>query len=178
MPLRIPQIRRGRAPHASSADSGPRRMTFYRHSQKQKFHNPLPNFCRIAVVAPNFQEKDGVRSFDEEELPEICKFRPEILAGTVPILLRLAQAIRVPKALVAFSGARVGAVTNRDRDLLWSAHQVPVFEQCFAPDGFVMARECEAHDGLHLYAPQHYHGPLLIEPCPCGCPEPRIPLGE
>jgi hypothetical protein len=149
-------------------------MTFYRHSKKDQFHNPLPNSCRIAVVAPNFEETDGVRSFDEEELPEISNFCPEILAGTVPVLLRLAEAIRVPKALVAFSGARIGPVTHRDRDLLWSAHQVPVFEQRFAPNGFVMARECEAHDGLHVYLPQHCHGPLQTEVCACGRPEPRI----
>jgi hypothetical protein len=149
-------------------------MTFYRHSTREKFDNPLPVPCRIAIVAPNFLEKDGVRSFDEDQSPEIVKFRPEILAGTVPALLRLAEAIRIPRAVVAFSGARVGPVTDRDRDLLWSAFQVPVFEQCLGPDGAVMARECEAHDGLHLYAPQHYHGALRSEACPCGRPQPRI----
>jgi hypothetical protein len=174
MPLRIPQIIRGRAQHASSADSPPRRMTFYRHSKKEKFENPLPVSCRIAVLAPNFSERDGVRAFDEEQYTEIQRFGPEILAGTVPVLLRLAETIRLTRALVAFSGARVGPVTNRDRDLLWSAYQVPIFEQCLGPDGAVIARECEAHDGLHLYLPDHYRGALRTEPCACGRTEPRI----
>jgi len=174
MPLRIPHLGRGRVPHASSADSPPRRMTFYRHSEREKFSNPLPVPCRIAVVAPNFQDKDGVRSFDEDQSSEIARFLPEILAGTVPVLLRLAEVVRISRALVAFSGARVGPVTHRDRDLLWSAYQVPIFEQCLGPNGKVIARECEAHDGLHLYLPQHYHGKVRTEACPCGRAEPRI----
>jgi phenylacetate-coenzyme A ligase PaaK-like adenylate-forming protein len=151
-------------------------MTFYRHSQREKFENPLPAPCRIAVLAPNFAEQDGVRSFEENQLKEIETFRPEILAGSVPVLLRLAETIRIPRAIVAFSGARVGPVSPLDRDLLWSAYQVPVFEQCFSPDGAVMARECEAHDGLHLYLPQHYQGSLRTDPCPCGRVEPRMAL--
>jgi hypothetical protein len=174
MSLRIPHLGRGRAPHASSADSPPRRMTFYRHTAREKFSNPLPTACRIAVIAPNFQEKDGVRTFDESQFPEIQKFRPEILAGTVHVLLRLAETLRIPRAIVAFSGARVGPLTHFDRDLLWTAYQVPVFEQCLGPDGAVIARECEAHEGLHLYLPEHYHGPLRIDPCPCGRSEVRI----
>ena len=174
MQLRIPLIHRGRAPHASSAVSPLKRMTFYRHSAREKFDNPLPVACRVAMLAPNFQEKDGVRAFEEDQTVEIQKFKPEILAGTVPVLLRLAEMIRIPRALVAFSGARVGPVTPRDRDLLWSAYQVPVFEQCLGQEGAVIARECEAHDGMHLYLPHQYHGPLRTEACACGRPEPRI----
>jgi hypothetical protein len=174
MHLRIPLLTRGRAPHASSADTPPRRMTFYRHSDREKFDNPLPVSCRIAVLAPNFLEKDGVRAFEEDQTAEIQKYRPEILAGTVPTLLRLAERIRIPRALVAFSGARVGPVTHRDRDLLWSAYEVPIFEQCLGQDGAVIARECEAHDGLHLYLPKQYHGEVRTEACACGRPEPRI----
>jgi hypothetical protein len=174
MPLRIPHIQRGRAPHASSADSTPRRTTFYRHSEREKFENPLPVPCRIAVVSPHFQDKDGVRSFDDDQLTEIEKFRPEILAGTVAVLLRLAETIRISRAIVAFSGARVGPLSHRDRDLLWSAYQVPVFEQCLGPSGEVIARECEAHDGLHLYLPEHYRGAVRAEECACGRREPRI----
>jgi phenylacetate-coenzyme A ligase PaaK-like adenylate-forming protein len=115
-----------------------------------------------------------VRSFDEEQYREIELFQPEILAASVPVLLRLAESIRVTRAIVAFSGARVGAVTGRDRDLLWCAFQAPVFEQRLGPDGGVIARECEAHDGLHLYVPQHFHGELRTEACACGRAEPRI----
>lgn len=174
MSLRIPQFRRGRAPHASSADPPPRRMTFYRHAERERFDNPLPVACRIAVVAPNFEEREGVRIFEEEQAVEIEKFRPEILAGTVHVLLRLAETLKISRAVVAFSGCRLGPVTTLDRDLLWSAYQVPVFEQSLGAEGVVIARECEAHDGLHLYVPEHYHGLLRRDSCPCGRPEPRI----
>jgi hypothetical protein len=169
--MRFPLFPRG---SASAADPNPGRTTFYRHSQRERFFSPLPAPSRVAVVAPNFQEKDGLRSFNEGESKEIQSFRPEILAASVPVLLRLAQLLRVPRAVVAFSGARVGPVTHRDRDLLWSAYEVPVFEQSLAPDGSVFARECEAHDGLHLYLPQHYHGNLRHDACPCGRSEPRL----
>jgi hypothetical protein len=149
-------------------------MTFYRHSKRERFENPLPSSSRIAVLAPNFTERDGVRCFAEEQFPEIEKFCPEILAGTVPVLLRLAQTIRITRAIVAFSGSRIGPVSHRERDLLWSAYQVPIFEQCLGPNGIVIARECEAHDGLHLILPALYQGSLRSEPCPCGRPEPRI----
>jgi hypothetical protein len=36
------------------------------------------------------------------------------------------------------------------RDLLWFAFRVPVFEQLRDWDGYVIARECETHNGLHL----------------------------
>ena len=158
MHLRIPRPFRGRALHASSAE----------------FENPLPVPCRIAIIAPNYQEKNGVRTFDESQVPDIQNYRPEILVGTVAGLLRLAPALRVSRAVVAFSGARLGPLTGRHRDLLWQAFQVPIFEHSLGPDGSVVARECEAHQGLHLYLPRHHHGPLDPEPCPCGRPEPLI----
>jgi hypothetical protein len=173
--LRIPLLHGGRANHASSADSSSsRRMPFYRHSQRERFESPLPGQARVAVLAPNFAERNGVRCFVEEELPAIELFHPEILAGTVHALLRLAASLRIPRAVVAFSGARIGPLTSRDRDLLWTGFQVPIFEQWLLPDGSVMARECQAHDGLHLVSPAHYRGELLSDPCPCGQVEPRI----
>jgi hypothetical protein len=149
-------------------------MAFYRHSERERFASPLPGPARVAIVAPNFAERNGVRCFAEEELCEIQRYRPEILAATVHVLLRLAASIRIPRAIVVFSGARLGPITARDRDLLWAGYQVPVFEQCLLPDGSVLARECEAHDGLHLISPAAYNGERRLEPCPCGRPEPRI----
>jgi hypothetical protein len=115
-----------------------------------------------------------VRAFEEEQLRDIEQFRPEILAASMPVLLRLARTIRLTRAIVPFSGSRLGPVSGRDRDLLWSAYQVPVFEQRLGPDGSVVARECEAHDGLHLYLPRHFEGEIRTEPCACGRKEPRI----
>jgi hypothetical protein len=172
--LRIPPFNRGRAPHASSADSPPRRMTFYRHSPREIFASPLPAPSRIAVFSGLFAEKRGVRCFEPESVAEVQTFDPHILAGSVHTLLRVAPVIRTLRAVVPFSGARVGEVTSRDRDLLWIAYQVPVFEQRFGTDGSIIARECEAHDGLHLVSPGIFRGPVRTDVCECGRPEPRI----
>jgi hypothetical protein len=172
--FRIPPMNRGRATRASSADSPIRRMTFYRHSARQTFSSPLPSPSRIAVISGLFAEKQGVRCFEPESLPEVEKFEPQILAASVHTLLRFAPVVRTLWAVVPFSGPRLGEVTTRDRDLLWAAFQVPVFEQRLGLDGTVIARECEAHDGLHLANSSAFQGPVRIEPCECGRPEPRI----
>jgi hypothetical protein len=166
--LRIPPFKRGRVTHASSAES------FYRHSNRQPFANPLPVAARTAVLGARFAEKGGVRCFEPDSHIDIQAFNPEILAGTVHALLRLAPVVRDLRAIVAFSGSRLGDVTMQDRDLLWKAFQVPVFEQRLAADGTVIARECEAHDGLHLYVAGSYSGSTRREPCECGRSEPRI----
>lgn len=172
--LRIPLFVRGRANHASSAESAPRRMTFYRHSTRETFTNPLPTPAKIAVLAALFEERNGVRCFEPEAVQEIQAFRPQILAGSVKALLRLAAEIKALRALVVFSGARLGEVNPRDRDLLWRAFQIPLFEQRLAANGTVIARECEAHDGLHVTASVSFDRPMLINDCECGRTEARI----
>lgn len=41
-------------------------------------------------------------------------------------------------------------IAEGDRDRLWRACQIPVFEQILGFEGELLAHECEAHDGLHL----------------------------
>jgi phenylacetate-CoA ligase len=41
-------------------------------------------------------------------------------------------------------------LSEEDRNELWRAFEVPIFEQCLGPGGAVLAWECEAHDGLHI----------------------------
>ena len=149
-------------------------MTFYRHSQRERFENPLPGDARIAVLSPHFLEKDGVRCFVGDEVTAIANFAPEILAGTVQALLHLAPDIHPTKAVVVFSGSRIGTISAMDRNLLWIAFQVPLFEQCFGFDGSIVARECEAHDGLHVFAASGNRMAHRTEACPCGRPEPRL----
>ncbi len=173
MQLRIPLFDRRRASYALSATL-PRRMTFYRHSDRERFQNPLPGESRVAVISPHFLEKNGVRCFGPEEVAALVEFAPETMAGTVPALLRLASVSSLSRAVVVFSGARIGVVNQKDRDLLWMAFQVPLFEQSFGPDGAIIARECEAHDGLHVAQSANHLGNLRTAPCPCGRVEPRM----
>jgi hypothetical protein len=75
---------------------------------------------------------------------------PEILAGRFASLVSLAGSVRVERALIVLTGVREGVLEAPDRDRLWSAFGVPVFEQHLGLDGQVVAHECEAHDGLHI----------------------------
>lgn len=75
----------------------------------------------------------------------------DILAAPVGELRRLAEG---PKPhdypAVAFTGVRHGALTQADRDLIWRAFRVPVFEQFRGLHGELLAEECDAHEGLHV----------------------------
>ena len=82
------------------------------------------------------------------------------------------------------------AITDRHRDLLWRAFRVPVFEQLRNWEGEVIARECEAHDGLHLVSGMdvrlekgelwvdnrrtNIEATMLADPCECGAETIRL----
>jgi phenylacetate-coenzyme A ligase PaaK-like adenylate-forming protein len=110
-------------------------------------------------------------------------FAPEVIVAPLQTALALAdqkvwglmelQSLRV--ALVVLT--RVAPMEQHDRDLLWRAFGVPVFEQLRDSDGVVIARECEVHDGLHLV--ENAAGPtveieLVTGHCECGAETPRI----
>ena len=96
-------------------------------------------------------------------------------------------------ALVVFTGPSRPRLDYEQRDRLWRAFQVPIFEQFCGPDAAVIAHECEAHDGLHL-APgggaRIEEGELRIGNyatglaalldtghCECGVETPRLTVG-
>jgi hypothetical protein len=73
-------------------------------------------------------------------------------------------------------------MTDEDRDLLWRAFGLPVFEQLLGADGRVVARECEVHDGLHadegetLLAGEAagHSAEIVTGHCYCGLETPRL----
>ncbi|HEV3342634.1 MAG TPA: hypothetical protein VG125_19840, partial [Pirellulales bacterium] len=61
-------------------------------------------------------------------------------------------------------------LTEEDRERLWRAFRVPVFEQRIDESGCLLAAECEAHDGLHIEARELHPRPgEVLETAPCGC---------
>jgi hypothetical protein len=56
-----------------------------------------------------------------------------------------------------------------ERERLWRAFRVPIFEQIIGPDGELLAAECEAHDGLHVEAAGFSWDAYRMERAPCGC---------
>jgi hypothetical protein len=67
-------------------------------------------------------------------------------------------------------------LSETDRDILWAAFRVPVFEQVIGKSGKRLAAECEAHDGLHVESPALPTENECVDdaPCPCGRKTPRI----
>jgi hypothetical protein len=61
-------------------------------------------------------------------------------------------------------------LTEDDRERLWRAFRVPVFEQRIGRSGSLLAWECEAHDGLHIESPKlRPRAGEVLETAPCGC---------
>jgi hypothetical protein len=65
-------------------------------------------------------------------------------------------------------------LTIEQRQRLWLAFRVPVFEQLIGKDGALLAAECEAHSGLHIESPKlESQRPEIagwsVENGPCGC---------
>jgi hypothetical protein len=127
----------------------------------------LPAFvCRVrdpgrtALLTGGFAEAPNVRCFTFHTMEELEEFEPDSLAGPVSRLRAVAQAslanrVRLDSlrsSLIAFSSLKDGSLQQSDRDLLWQAFRVPIFEQFRGFANELLAWECEAHDGLHLPA--------------------------
>ena len=131
---------------------------------------------RIGILTPELSHRQIVRRMRK------CR----AIAASAPFLRTLAEAVEtgrlelppVPAAVVALTGICHGELTVLERDLFWRVFQVPVFEQLVAPDGRVLAMECDAHDGLHLLQQDTslpgFRAFLETSPCGCGNPHPRV----
>jgi hypothetical protein len=134
--------------------------------------NPLPGTARIAIVTADFRTRGQIRCLPPDAVGE---YHAEILAGSADALLDLPRPLHEPRALIALTGYRYGALTRAHRDRLWSAYGVPVFENHLDSEGQLIASECEAHDGLHLVAPAPPACVSIREgECDCGRLSPRI----
>jgi len=111
-----------------------------------------------AVVGLRIVESGVARMFHPGWIEQIRQFGPEAIAAPVRVLKRLAASASyqgrsvfpsLTRAVVAFTGVEHGTLSSADRNALWQTFKVPIFEQCLAPDGSLLAWECEAHEGLH-----------------------------
>jgi hypothetical protein len=71
--------------------------------------------------------------------------------------------------VVVLSTCGTGLMSPGDRDFIWNSLRVPLLEYLLDSDGRIVARECEAHDGLHVEG-SFDHGALgeVVEGT-CGC---------
>jgi len=113
---------------------------------------PLPVApSRIAIIDGRFSEAKNVRDFDPADIHGLACWKPEALVAPLEDALALAgTSLRLSTALVVLTSLGGVPLDDYRRDRLWDAFGVPVFEQLRSWRGAVIARECEAHAGLHI----------------------------
>ncbi len=162
--------------------------------------------ARVVLVGPWFRDRESI-VLPVFDIARLGRHRPEVIAAPVPVLRRLARAtlsdtgcVPAPDlGLVALTGVFQTPLLPADRDLLWTAFRIPVYEQFRAPDGTLLAWECEAHSGLHIetsrvvftpcqqtgelqvgfrcggpFRPTGFDARITDETCGCGCDQPRL----
>lgn len=143
------------------------------------FVHPLISAPKIMILAPGFSETRTVRVFPQGWCAEAARLGPCAVAAPIEELYRLAQRrVELQHAVIVLTYGQHASVSDEDRDFLWNAFGLPVFEQCLGPDNEVLAMECEAHDGLHVVGA--VRGVALEKGvCGCGSSVPRLmPLWE
>ncbi len=167
---------------------------------------PWPLETRVAFVGPWFRPR-WAPVFSSFSDPELARYRPDVIAAPLPTLLELGEAVlhggaNAPEAelgVAPLTGVGRPAIRPAERNLLWLALRMPVFEQFRGPAGELLAWECEAHAGLHIVAgraeffrsrgeaeirmrltrdsisvPTGLEGRVETEPCACGREGPRL----
>ena len=145
--------------------------------RKSVFRYPMDPAPRTAVLAacfrqPNLRPNYPVRVFPQGWSAEVSAFAPGALAAPREQLLDLAAAECPPvftHAVIALASPGDPMLSAGDRERLWRAFRVPVFEQIIGPRGELLAAECEAHDGLHIEIPGLPWDGYRLETAPCGC---------
>ena len=137
---------------------------------------PVQPAPRTAVLIAGFRSKGPIRVFAEGWTEKTARFDPQSVAGTLDQLYALRRTARPTHALIVVRREWERAVIDADRDRLWRAFGVPVFEQIVDANSSLLAAECEAHDGLHIEGRSWMAGDHEIDrtPCPCGKQSPRL----
>jgi hypothetical protein len=116
------------------------------------------NAQSVLALRPWFPLEDSVAILQRTSLAEVELRKPDLLVGDTPALCDLASAICGRRApidslrwgVIAWSCPGRPLLSQAERELLWQAFQVPVWEQFRGFHGELLAEQCEASDGLHL----------------------------
>src|SRR5580692_6557841 len=115
------------------------------------FIHPIDPAPRTAILAAGFRETRLVRVFPEGWSERAKRFQPGSIAGPLDQLRTLARdGWPLEQAVIAFTYAGGPGLSPLDRESLWKAFGVPVFEQFLGPRHRLLATECDAHWGLHV----------------------------
>jgi len=121
---------------------------------------PATPAIRTAVLG-NSMCFQGLTTFAEGRWRELSAFGPQALVGSTATMLRAAEMMfrgelplnTLDCAIFVVTELGMPVLREADREIVWRAFLVPVFELCVDRDGKLIAAECEAHDGWHLVDP-------------------------
>ena len=144
------------------------------------FSYPIGPAPRTAVLVPGFRSRGSVRVFPDGWNEAARRYAPEAIAATLHQFGSLIElGIPAPShAVIVISVADGARLTDSDRERLWAAFRVPVFEQVISRRGELLATDCAAHGGLHLESPSFpmTEAELDTSRCACGRTTPRLRL--
>jgi len=148
-----------------------------RPSKGATFIHPIDPAPRTAILAPGFRESRLVRVFPEGWNERAKRFDPGSIAGPLEQLWNLAlDGWPLEQAVVVFTYAGGTGLSRLDRESLWQAFGVPVFEQYLGPNNQLLATECDAHCGMHVVSGcEGFDSEYDV--CACGNPAPRLTRG-
>lgn len=120
---------------------------------------------------------DSVVAFPEECVSDLQSFKPQVLVAPAQALLAAARAIfagdlsleSIDVAIFVLIQIGDTPVPPPERDLIWRAFRVPVYELYVDSASNLLASECEAHDGWHVRSPNvqfFLEGRELLLCCP------------
>lgn len=129
--------------------------------------------------------RSGNGGLHPADLNWLLEYEPDALVAPLEAALVLADRKRrgllvlpsLSAAILVLTTVGEMPLTAHDRDLLWCAFGVPVFEQLLDAGGRVVANECEVHDGLHLMPgikAGDLDGEITADHCECGSETPRL----
>jgi hypothetical protein len=142
---------------------------------------PIPPAPLTAVLVDGFRSAGNTRVFARGWSAEAANFAPAAIAATAAQLHALPPVPSVRNALIALVRPSDPGISEDDRERLWRAFRVPVFEQRIDESCRLLASECEAHDGLHIESAgvSSREGELLeTTRCGCGRTAPRLVAQE
>jgi hypothetical protein len=153
------------------------RITIRRRPRGITFVHPIDPAPRTAVLAAGFLATKLTRVYPDGWNEDAERFSPASLAGSRE---RVFQAVRdgvhLDHSVIVFTYPGEPPLSIGEREALWIAFGVPVFEQYLSHKNRLLATECDAHFGLHV-VDGYEDLDLETEVCVCGNRAPRLVRG-
>lgn len=112
---------------------------------------PLRPCPKVAVLCASLRLSTPAFRLDGPVLPDLEALKAATIAAPATVLASARfQGWQPTHPVVAFTGVHHGFLYDFLRNRIWAEMGVPVFEHLLDTDGHVIARECDAHNGLHL----------------------------